>query len=262
LLICAAAVRGRAHLTVALLPLWVRTTPDLAYGADAAQRIDLLAPRWPARSPRPIVVMFHGGGWRGGSRQDMLFTFCRYYLAHGFLVANVEYRLGSIPPAVADARSALAWVYAHAEDYRIDARRVVVTGVSAGANLAMLAAFQSPRRPAAVVNFYGVSDMTAMVDVPNFRQVLSPGDPGEAARLASPVAFLQAPLPPVFSVHGSADQLVPVSQTRLLTARLRQAGGDAEELIIDGAGHGFAPGVMASTHEAVFRFLTRRGVSR
>src|ERR1041384_4124224 len=105
--LAAAGLFGMVGLSIArpermgnvLLPLWVRTVSDVPYGPYTENRLDLMQSRWRTRCCRPAVLVFHGGGWQTGKRRDMQYTVCRRYLQKGFLVANVEYRLGAISSA-------------------------------------------------------------------------------------------------------------------------------------------------------------------
>ena len=217
-----------------------------------------MRPRLSGRLLHPTVVVFHGGGWLDGSKEETSDRVCRRYLQKGFLVANVEYRQGAVGPAAEDASAALAWVIRHASDYRIDLDRIVVTGESAGAQLALLAAFRSDERVAAVVNFYGVTDFLPLLDRPAIRQVLPAVDREATARSLSPLTYVRRGLPPVFSIHGTADEVVPIGQTEALTRAIVQAGGKATELSIEGGKHGFSRRQQEEAYEAVFDFLGRR----
>jgi acetyl esterase/lipase len=256
------AVHQRGRLRQILLPLWVQTTYDVPYGPYADNRLDIMRPRWKAGALRPAVVIFHGGGWIDGGREEMRDRVCRRYLQNGFLVANVEYRRGSIPAAAEDAIRALQWFCSRASSYGVDRSRIVVTGESAGGHLALLAAFRSGAQTAAVVNFYGVTDITALADRASVRALLPPQHPEPAARSLSPVTYVRGGLPPVFSIHGLADQTVPPEQTAGLTSRIKEAGGEAFELYIDGGGHGFSKEHQEIAYGAVFHFLRQRGILR
>ncbi len=153
----ALATHERDFLRRMVLPLWAQTIPDVAYGPYPQNRVDVMRPRWRTAALRPAVVVFHGGAWTRGSKDDMRDRVCRRYLQNGFVVANVEYRLGAIAPAAEDAAGALRWFCRNASAYGADRNRIVVTGESAGAQLAMFAAFQSGVKIAAVVNFYGIA---------------------------------------------------------------------------------------------------------
>ncbi len=243
-----------------LMPLWVRTIPDIPYGPHPENRLDLMEPRWSGRRERPAVLIFHGGGWRSGDREEMRYRVCRRYVRMGFLVANVEYRLGAVSPAAADAASALRWFSRAAREYGADPRRIVVTGVSAGAHLALLAAFQSSAPAVAVVNFYGPSNLELLLSNPVMRGVLPVENRASLARSLSPQTYIRPGLPPVFSVHGTADEIVPASQTAALTASLRAAGIDASALFIEGGKHGLSAPQQDFAYAAVFTFLRQRHI--
>src|SRR6185437_3053545 len=112
----------------------------IAYAEHDGVRLvgDLYLPE--GRSKAPVVVAFHGGAWRSGSR-----TFYRYwgpFLArNGYALFTVDYRLGKpgrYPAAVQDANAAVEFVRARAEEFHIDAQRVGLMGDSAGGHLAAL----------------------------------------------------------------------------------------------------------------------------
>jgi acetyl esterase/lipase len=238
---------------------YARTTSDLAYGPFPQNRLDVLCPRWDGRADRPAVVVFHGGAWLHGSRAQMTGAVCRRYLERGFAVCNVDYRPG-IVPAAEDARRALEWTYRHAPEYGIDRRRIVLTGDSAGGHLALLAAFTSGVPVAAVVDFYGVTDLTALLGEPFVRAALPAEDPLSVAERLSPLRLVRNGLCPVLAVHGTADPLVPSEQTTRLVGALRQAGNPAEAAWIEGGGHGFSAGQAEAAYRQVFSFLERKGL--
>jgi acetyl esterase/lipase len=253
--------RARGIARRVFFPLWVQTDGNLAYGPNAVQRLDILRPRSVvATRPRPAVVVFHGGGWSSGTRLTMVDPVCRRYLAHGFVVVNVDYRLGAIQTAADDARLALSWFLRNAAHYGADCQRVVVTGHSAGGHLALLAGFHSEQRIAAIINFYGPSDLTQLVDRPTYRAVLPSRNWIDAASRLSPITYVRAGLPPVLSIHGTADQVVPPEQTVRLTGALSAAGVEASVFYVRNAGHGLSPEDADAAYREVFAFLRRRGV--
>ena len=184
---------------------------------------------------------------------------CRRYLERDFLVANVDYRPGA-EPAADDAVRALEWFSARAASYGVDPQKIVLMGESAGAHLALVAAFRSRVRPAAVVSFSGVSDLQALVHTSFVREALPAQGWESAAQRLSPLAHVRGGLPPVLSVHGTADSLVPPDQAARLTSAIRAAGGEAADLFIDGGGHGFTEAQLEVAYRAVFDFLTCHGM--
>ena len=232
-----AEARGRRALLRA-----ATHTRTVAYGTDARQVLDLMRPRFGAR--RTTVVVFHGGGWREGSRASMIDRVCARYLAHGCVVANVGYRHGVVL-ANADAVRALAWVQDNLGD------DVIVTGESAGAQLALTAAFTAVRPVRAVVDFYAPTDLASFAHARADRSVHSI----EQLQALSPLAHVRPGLCPVIAIHGAADPLVPLEHTTRLVRALRDAGVIVHELVVAGGGHGFLPHQLDAIFRQVFEHL-------
>ena len=95
---------------------------------------------WQAGDRRPVIVFFHGGGWAQGT-PDQFFSRCEYFASRGLVAVSAQYRLkrvhGTGPDASAeDARSAIRYVRAHADDLGTDGKRLIAGGGSAGGHLA------------------------------------------------------------------------------------------------------------------------------
>lgn len=117
----------------------VKVERNIAYlGTGKRQHtLDLYRPRR-AKGPLPIVLYFHGGGFRFMSK-DTHWVFGLVYARRGYLVVNVNYHLAPdrpFPAAVEDASSVWQWLAQNAERIGGDPSRIVVAGESAGANLA------------------------------------------------------------------------------------------------------------------------------
>jgi acetyl esterase/lipase len=268
--------------TAALLATSYRVDPDVIYLSTPGWegKLDLYLPRRPNLS-LPTVVLFHGGGWVTGSKDEIALDVLPY-LAMGFAVVNVDYRLARVaraPAAVEDARCALRWVVRHAPQYGFDARKLVLVGSSAGAHLALMAALvppsagfdrlcpgDEPLRVAAVVNFFGVVDVAELLAPPAPRDfaVGWMGDaPGRAelARRVSPLGYVGKGAPPVFTVHGDADPVVPFDQATKLHAALDRAGVVNQLVPIHGGGHGdFSGDDVLRANRAERDFLVKRGI--
>ncbi len=113
---------------------------DVAYGADARQRLDI----FPAGgSKQPAMLFFHGGYWTGGAKENRRFPAVAWN-ARGVAWVPVEYRLApavKLDDIVADVRASVAWFHANAERYGCDPEAIHVCGNSAGGHIAaMLAA--------------------------------------------------------------------------------------------------------------------------
>jgi acetyl esterase/lipase len=119
-----------------------------------------------------VLVYIHGGAWWKGEKPAGWGGF-RAYLAAGFSVVTVEYRLTDVAPApaaVQDVRCALSWVKTNAKAYGFDAKRVVPYGTSAGGHLALMAGMlpKGNDRPA------GLPRPADRAGDPRFLRTLSP----------------------------------------------------------------------------------------
>ncbi|WP_396448281.1 alpha/beta hydrolase [Actinomadura sp.] len=124
----------------------VMVTPELpkfrtyAYGKAAAQKIDAY---WrdggPRATPRPVVLILHGGYWLQGDKGGGWKYFARRLTEEGFVVMSANYRLAPKahwPAQRDDSLSALAFIKKHARVWNADPSRVAVIGSSAGGQLA------------------------------------------------------------------------------------------------------------------------------
>lgn len=109
-------------------------TLDLAYGDDPKQKLDIYHPENPENAP--VALYFHGGGFFEGDRTDYGYL-AAPWVKRGVIVVLASYRLCSDGftklDAVADAKSALKWVYENIKTYGGDPNRIVMSGNSAGA---------------------------------------------------------------------------------------------------------------------------------
>ncbi len=230
-------------------------------------KLDLYQPPGVKQTSRPAVVVVHGGSWDAGMKSDFP-QWDRWLAEEGFVVFDVEYRLAPQPnwqTATGDVKCAVAWVRAHAADYEVDPQRIALLGRSAGAHLAMLAAYATKvaelppscettavdEPVQAVVSLYGTTDLLWGYAHPANQRVLdgpatlrrflggAPDDVPDAFRLASPVTHVNERTPPTLLFHGGHDQLIRDENMDLLTRRLATAGVPYRSLLLPYAQHGF-----------------------
>ncbi|MDQ7909312.1 alpha/beta hydrolase [Phytohabitans sp. ZYX-F-186] len=226
-------------------------------------RLDLYVPA--GDGPWPLVVWVHGGAWRTGDRRTLPETiapldFFGRVRRRGYAVASVDYRLSGearFPAPLHDVKAAVRWLRAHATDLGLDPDRFALWGESAGGHLAALAALTADATLSgdvgltagssavrAVVDWYGVADLTAMgaghPDSP-VAQLLGGLLPEvrALATLASPTEYADADAPPFLCVHGTEDQVVPYAQSEHLAAVLHAYGARCDLHPVPGAGHVF-----------------------
>ncbi len=256
------------------IPENVEAEANIAYAQYPETKVDVYKPKG-AGAKRPAVIVIHGGGWTGGAKEGMVAQYCLPYLERGFVVANVEYRLAKAalaPAAVEDVLAAAQWFVRNAGKYGVDKKRIVVTGGSAGGHLSLMvgltpksAKLGKPTSIAAVINFYGITDVGDQLSGANMRKYAVtwlPEQEGryDLARRVSPMTYVRRSAPPVLTLHGDADQTVPYEHGVRLTKALRDAGADAELITVAGGKHGFPPEKMKELYADIFRFLEKRGI--
>lgn len=213
----------------------------------------------------PAVLYLHAGAWALGDKTTIGDPIeFEQTVMRGYVVASIDYRLAGqaqFPAQIGDAKCAVRFLRAHADEYGIDKTRVAAWGASAGGHLAALlgltdasAGFDSgsqyqdqSSRVEAVVDMFGPADLTAPDYVPNAADTskvvfgASGPDAEEKLRKASPVTYISADDPPFLIIHGDHDDVVPLSQSQELDARLRAAGVKSSLLVVKDAGHGLSP---------------------
>ena len=253
---------GPPALSQELLDAVERKVLDLAYAtASPSQKLDLyLPPR--QNGPAPVILHFHGGAFRMGDKRDINAVPMLYGLCRGYAVVSAEYRKSGearFPAMVYDAKAAVRWIYAHAEEYGLDSSRIAVWGPSSGGWLSSFVAVtngesafedrsmgwsDAPSRVHACVDWCGPCGGFLNMD-PAFEHSGSgvadhsgPDSPEslflgahivevpELVQLACPMSHVKADAPPFLIVHGEIDQVVPLEQSLDFCARIRQVAGE------------------------------------
>ncbi|TDD84901.1 alpha/beta hydrolase [Actinomadura darangshiensis] len=234
-----------------------------AYGKASAQKIDAY---WrkagPRATPRPAVLLLHGGYWLGGDKAGGWKYFARRLTEEGFVVLSANYRLApraQWPAQRDDALSALDFIKKNARLWNVDPDRVAVLGSSAGGHLATqlgalgtgtrqvrgVIALSPPNNPFLAFKDGAVPGAgpreqrlrQAVVDLVHCR-------PGTAAAAAcwtvlddaSTVTHVSAGDAPMLLMHATGD-FVPVAQSTGLASALRGAGVQATVKTVKGDFH-------------------------
>ena len=223
--------------------------PCIAYGDHPDQVANLHLPAQEG-GPWPCVALLHGGFWRTGWDRTLMTPLAVDLARRGIAAWNVEYRRvgeegGGWPGTFADVAAAIDRL---AEVEEVDVRRVATCGHSAGGHLALWLAGRhrlpagavgaGPRvRPVAAIAQAGVCDLERAWRDDLGRSAVEGllgafrGD-GDRYATTSPAALAPLGVPQLL-VHGTDDDIVPISQSRDHAAR----DPLAELVELDGADH-------------------------
>jgi acetyl esterase/lipase len=248
-------------------------TPDRRVVFATVDGADLHADLWlppggltAAPASLSVVMWVHGGAFVGGELGSRPALFARLADA-GIVVVDVEYRLAPPPrwhDAPADVVCALSRIATVPDLAAVDPARVIVAGESAGASLALLAAYAAgtedlesscPGQGSAVIPV-GVIAISPAADLKGiwedatlfpggrpFPEVYVGGTPAEYPdryEAAEPYRLLRPGLPATLIVTGETDRLVHLARVRTVAERIAVDSGTAPELVIAPfADHGF-----------------------
>ena len=217
------------------------------------------------------------------------------------------------PAAVDDCFCALRFVAALPANYNIDRNRIVVTGESAGGHLALAmgiipetagigrdcagaaappaaggarggapAAAAPPATPvtlppipkvAAVINWFGITDVPDVIDGANRQQAAMRWFPDmskpenlsgnlEMARKVSPLTYVRTGLPPIITIHGDADRTVPYPEAVRLHEALAKVNVPNQLVTVPGGGHGgFSAEERVRIYTTIREFLGKNGLA-
>jgi acetyl esterase/lipase len=246
----------------------VQYCTGMVHGQPQPLLLDVARPKDQSKD-LPVILLVHGGGWVGGSRTD--YRFMQNVLAQQQMVAvSIEYRLApdsTFPAQIEDVKCAVRWVRENAHQYRMNTRRVVAMGASAGAHLvALLGTTQGmpqfegsgghPTQSSAIdamvlhggpyslgplareMSEHPTADSGASLKAVN---MLLGGntDPSSKAYIdASPATYVSQKSVPTLLLHGQNDVVVPNSEAVRFATLLRSKGVSSDVLILDGASHG------------------------
>lgn len=251
--------REASSIDMSLFPTAVLNARYIA-DDNINHQLDIIYPFY-GRPPYKTIVLFHGGFWMSGDKQSETVAQVLQATTQGYAVVSVNYRLaGEVtwPGPLYDAKAAIRFLRANSGKYRLDTEKIIVWGLSSGAHLAaMLAATNDLREyedltmgnpdmsssVQGLISWYGVSDITTLSDAATKAANMIMGfdvrSGDKRASEASPLNLVTKKFPPALLVHGTADEIVPYSQSVEMQKKINETTGVniAELKSFEGAGH-------------------------
>lgn len=245
----------------------------IAYGQDAEQTLDFYPSRIAGK--KPCIIVVHGGSWSSGDSKQLP-ELNSYLAGEGYNVASINYHLApkyQSPVAVGDVEAVFSYLRKNADKLNIDTNNFVLLGRSAGAQIALLSAYNQPQKGLkGVVDFYGPADMVWGYSAPASKLVMDSravmgrylGGTYKAVAdkyfASSPIEFVNRQTVPTLIIHGDNDVLVSPIHSKKLSKKLQDNGIKHYYLNLPWATHGFdyninGPGGQLSTY-VVERFIS------
>ncbi len=250
---------------------------NVVYKSVGEERImmDLFLPNEEDRPDglTPVVLFFHGGGWRSGDKYIIqgkgYQPIVDELLKQGIAVASVNYRFiidgeQFVPTVVSDAKDAVAFIHRDGAQYGIDGERVIVWGGSAGGHLSLMCGFTDVdsfpgdkalskwrQKPTGVVSWYGSGDFT----LGSWEDAIARGhetfykcftDSKETEELqakgfeSAPLTHISSDDPHTILFGGDADVIVSINDAIQMYDKLQECGVKSELIVVHGAGHGWS----------------------
>ena len=259
-----------AQATYADDPVPYEQKQDVVYGEvhGTGLLMDIFQPIGKANGLGIVDVV--SGAWysdRNKIRDHTMAQFYSVFCSRGYVVfaarpgSKTRYTAAEMDQHV---KMAIRYVKEHAHDYKVDPKRLGITGASAGGHLATLAALtptvENPEakrsverhdsKVAAVAVFFPPTDFLdwsdgKMLDLNVLAPLLFVGgshthtdqEIRTAAKAVSPLHRVTSVSFPTLLIHGDADRLVPLSHSEKLVAAIKKAGGEVELIVKPGGGH-------------------------
>ncbi len=245
------------------------------------QKYDVYMHKLP--SLHPTLILVHGGGWFTGDRSDFGLSGVLPYIAHGFNVVTIGYRLadeGVYPDPVDDVCKALEQILDRAEEYRIDKTRLAMQAGSAGTVIAALAALRrkdvikSVILRCSILDFANIRPQFEAIGLERERFKYPDEDTSiealfmggstlelpEAAKACNPSNHLTPDCPHFLLIHGMVDVDTPYQQSIDFANNIRAVSGDvnrAQLVLLPETGHDNGRYDDPSTFETQLDFLKR-----
>ena len=269
----------------------IRFQKDVVYATFDGEKVQLDMAMPLGAGPHPVVVCFHGGAWKYGSRKDLSKpsvadmdfgtgkkSLIEWLAERGFAGVSVGYRLApknKFPAQIEDAKTAVRYLRANAKALNLDPTRIAALGFSAGGHLAALlgttdsgAGFEGTlyheqsSQVQCVVDFFGPADLSLysetegiekafMVPLLGARYASQPN----IYKKASPIEHVTKESAPFLIIHGTADVIVPVIHSERLHDKLIAAGARSELVTVSGKGHGWGGEPAVETMGTAIKFL-------
>ncbi len=221
---------------------------------------------------KPAILLIHGGGFVGGDKSDVnIVNLANHFASRGWVAFSINYRLlsnkGTVPtawlqyaqnsvppsdqgqflalyPAHRDAKAALRWLIANADQYNIDTNYITVGGGSAGAIMATTLGITTTidfTNKISLSNDPSLATTNLNSNNYTIKTILDFWGSGVAVTANNNIYGynrFDATDPPIMISHGTNDQTVPYSEALNLKDIYTSTGANHILYTLENRGHG------------------------
>jgi len=235
---------------------------NIRYGDGVCEYYDMYLPDGlQPGDEADIIYMIHGGSWING-RQSKFDSYCESFADRGYVAVSVDYDKLQNGATALDMTDELYNAVAHIKDNLaqkgITADKMGVIGHSSGAHLALMYSYiHSEDSPVDIGFVFASSAPTDLFDdssstpttMGRFKYIAAsflsgtavlPGIKSqceEALKSINPITYISESSPATLITHGSADTMVPYSNSMLLKDALDSAGVENTFITFEGGNH-------------------------
>jgi len=226
----------------------VKVIDNISYreGDSKSWKLDLAMPENFGTTPRPAIVIVHGGGWRAGSKKELVYrNLLLDYAFQGYLTVSVEYRFdqeAAFPACIEDVKCAVRWLRAHAKEYNVNPDKIGAFGHSAGAHLVLMLAMSSENK--SLEGDGGWNEYSSKINA-----VVGGSTPTQIGGKRPnwnkpewwPIGYISKNTVPMLLIQGIQDPIVKVDLVDDFVAKMKAAGvPDLSYIRIEGGDHDVA----------------------
>lgn len=207
----------------------ITVTKNVQYDEHKSCVLDVARPVSEAPSPRPAIIIIHGGGWSAGDKTDAVYVnLMRDYAEMGYVTFNVNYRLtreADMPACIEDVERSVEFVKQHASEYGVDPTRIGCFGHSAGGHLSLM---------------LGVKNLvTCCVGGAPPTEIGNHNNPWDKHPEWWPIGHIKKETSPILILQGSEDPIVRPKLTDDFVQKMHKIGNKVEYIKASGQ-HNFS----------------------
>ncbi|WP_339869782.1 alpha/beta hydrolase [uncultured Algoriphagus sp.] len=247
---------------------------DQSYGSEPNQLMDVYLPAGRSTTDTPLLIYIHGGAWVEGSKEEfkqfrtsLTAALPEYaFVSINYSLYNFASGTNKFPTQEKEVIEALNYIQSKSSEWNIS-DTIILAGASAGGHLALLHAYKhgSAEKFKAVVAFFPPTDLAELYDF-SFLTVTglggllggNPIDKADSYAASSPITFIDSQSVPTIFFHGTADNVVPISQSELLETALKEAGVEHKFISVPNQGHGFTLETYPSLFQQAATFINEQ----